>query len=61
MMKNKMLSKLAFVLSLLAVIMAGVVSFTQSTIWIAGTQWILVAIVLAVYAVFLDGEKNQTG
>jgi len=58
MMKNKMLSKLAFILSLLAAIMAGVVSFTQSTIWIAGTQWILVAIILAVYAVYLDGEKN---
>ena len=58
MMKNKMLSKLAFALSILSMIMAGIVSITQSTIWLAGTQWILITIVLAVYAVYLDGEKG---
>lgn len=56
-----MLSKIAFILSIVAAIMAGIVSFTQTTIWIAGTQWILIAIILAVYAVYLDSEKNQTG
>lgn len=61
MMKNKALSKVSFVLSLAAAIMAGIVSITQSTIWIAGTQWVLIAIVLAVYAVYLDSGKEQTG
>lgn len=60
MMKNKALSKAAFLLSLAAAIMAGIVSITQSTIWIAGTQWILIAVVLAVYAVYLDGGKEQS-
>jgi hypothetical protein len=61
MMKNKMLSKSAFAVSILSIIMAGIVSFTQTTIWLAGTQWILIAIVLAVYAVYLDGDKGQAG
>jgi hypothetical protein len=52
---RKGLSKLMFMLSVAAVILAGIVSITQFTIWIAGTQWILIAIVLAIYAVYLNG------
>ena len=57
-MKNKMLSKVVFILSLLSVVMAAVVSFTQTTVWLAGTQWLLIAIILAVYAVYLDDNKG---
>ena len=58
-MKGKGLAKLAMILSLVALIMAGVVSITGNTIWIAGTQWILIAIVLAVYGLYLDGLKGN--
>jgi hypothetical protein len=57
MMKNKILSKIALILSILAAVMAGIVSFTQTTIWMAGTQWMLIAIFLAVYAVYLDERQ----
>ena len=62
MMKNsKNLSKIAIVLSLISVIMAGVVNVTQQTIWIAGTQWILVGVLLAIYAVYLNSCECGTG
>jgi hypothetical protein len=57
MMKNKMLSKIAFILSMLAAVMAGVVFVTQTTIWMAGTQWMLIAIFLGVCAVYLDERQ----
>jgi hypothetical protein len=57
-MKGKGLAKLAMILSFVALIMSGVVSLTGSAIWIAGTQWILIAIVLAVYGLYLDGMKG---
>lgn len=52
---KKWFSRLVFVLSVIALIFAGIVSITQYTIWLAGTQWILISIVLAVYSVYLNG------
>lgn len=63
-MKNKkILSMIAIAFSVLAAIMSAVVNFTQQTIWLAGTQWILIAILLAVYAVYLNSCacKIETG
>ena len=48
-----MLAKVAFGLSVLAVVLAAVVSLFAVELWLAGTQWILIAIVLSVWALFL--------
>jgi hypothetical protein len=55
MMKNKeTLSKVAIVLSLVAVVLAAVDVFAKTDVLgLAGTQWILIGIVLAIYAIFL--------
>jgi len=47
-------SKLAFMLSIVALILAGVVSVFGVNLWLAGTQWILISILLAVWATFLN-------
>lgn len=52
-MQNEMLAKVAFGLSVVAVFLAAVVSLFQMDLWLAGTQWILIAIVLSVWALFL--------
>lgn len=62
MMKNKKgLSQVAIVLSAVAVILSAIVNITGATIWLAGTQWILVGIVLAVYAIYLESCSCTTG
>ena len=55
MMKNKAtMSKVAMALSLIAVILAAVDTFGKTDVLgLAGTQWILIGIVLAIYAIFL--------
>lgn len=52
-MKKDMLSKIALGLSVAAVVMSAVVSLFQLELWMAGTQWMLIGIVLAVWALFL--------
>lgn len=52
-MKNKMLSQVSFGLSVVTVVLAAVVSLASVDLWLAGTQWILIAIVLSVWALFL--------
>jgi hypothetical protein len=52
---KKGLSKLMFMLSVVALILAGIVSITQYTLWLAGTQWILISILLAVYGTYMNG------
>ena len=46
----KGLPKIALWLSVAAGVIAGVVSVFQVDLWLAGTQWILVAILLAVWS-----------
>lgn len=46
----KELPKIALWLSVVAGVLAGVVSVFQVNLWLAGTQWILVAILLAVWS-----------
>ena len=48
-------SKMMIMLSVIALILAGVVSVFNVNLWLAGTQWILISIVFGVYAVFLGG------
>jgi len=40
-------------LSVIAVSIAAVVSVWQLNFWLAGTQWILIGIVLGIYGIFL--------
>lgn len=47
--------KILIILSIVALILAALVSVFKMNLWLAGTQWILVAIALAVYAIFLKG------
>ncbi len=53
--KNKsMWSKVSIVLSAIAVVLSAVVSFTKVDILgLAGTQWILIGVVLGIYALYL--------
>jgi hypothetical protein len=56
MMKEKKgTSKLAFILSVVALILAALVSLFKMHLWLAGTQWILIAILFAIYAVYAKG------
>jgi hypothetical protein len=52
-MKNEKISKVAFWLSIISVVLSGLVSVLQMDIWLAGTQWMLIAIVLGIWALFL--------
>ncbi len=44
--------------SVLTVVISGVVSVGQIELWLAGTQWILIGIVLGIYGIFLKMEKG---
>lgn len=50
-MKNAMLSKIFFGLSVVAVILSAAVSLLAVSMWLAGSQWMLVAIVLGIWAI----------
>jgi hypothetical protein len=52
-MQNEMLVKIVAGLSVVAAVLAAVVSLFGVHLWLAGTQWILIAILLAVWALFL--------
>ena len=61
MMQNKNLSNIAFYLSIITLVIAAVVSIFQLTsLWLAGTQWILISIVFGVYALYFR-SGNATG
>ncbi|MCX6765794.1 MAG: hypothetical protein NT136_02445 [Candidatus Moranbacteria bacterium] len=61
MMQNtKTFATIAFWLSVVALVAATVVSVFQINLWLAGTQWILIAIALAVYALYF-GERQAPG
>lgn len=59
-MKNmKGLTSTLFGLSVVALVLAAVVSLFQTDLWLAGTQWILVSIVLAVDAIYLNCRETH--
>lgn len=51
-MKAK-IAEIMMLLSVAAVLMAGVISVWQLDFWLAGTQWILIGIALGIYGIFL--------
>lgn len=44
------------VLSAVAVVLSGLVSLFNMQLWLAGTQWMLIAIVLGIYGLYM---KNR--
>jgi hypothetical protein len=46
------------ILSAIAVILSGLVSLFKFNLWLAGTQWILVAIALGIYGLFVRLGKK---
>jgi hypothetical protein len=52
-MKDIVSAKLMFILSVIAVVFAILVSLFHANLWFAGTQWMLIAILLSVWALFL--------
>ena len=57
-MKNmKGLANGLFWLSVVALVLAAVVSLFQVDLWLAGTQWMLVSAVLVVYAIYLNCQE----
>jgi|GEM_PF-1198774 hypothetical protein len=48
-------------LSFAALVLAAIVSLLQLELWLAGTQWMLIAIALAIYALILKGCNCQCG
>jgi len=54
-MKEK--ENLLMTLSVVSIIIAGIVSVFQIDLWLAGTQWILVGIVLAIYALYFKAKN----
>ena len=48
---NKTVSLIALALSMIAVILA-IISAFSSDVWLAATQWLIVAAVLGIYALF---------
>jgi len=54
-MKCKNSSKAAIIISVIALILSAVVSVLKVGLWLAGSQWMLIAIVSGVYAIYLGG------
>jgi hypothetical protein len=52
------------VLSIIALALSALVSLFQMDLWLAGTQWILIAILLALYSLIFSvgcfGGKNES-
>jgi hypothetical protein len=57
-MKNKKISDIFIIISAITAVIAGYVSLSGSDLFgLAGTQWMLIAIVLGIYAMY---AKNCT-
>lgn len=58
-MKNKA-NDILMAISVLAAVIAGYVSVAQSDVFgLAGTQWMLIAIVLAIYGIYVKMKMNN--
>lgn len=56
-MNRKQLSRFLMVAALVAVGLAGVRAFTRVDLVLASTQWLLVAIVLGIFGLYLSTTK----
>jgi len=52
-MKNEMFSKIAFGLSVIVVIIAIIDSTRTIGVWLSATSWLVIAGVLAIWAIYL--------
>ena len=61
--KHKKMAPVAFMLSVVALVLAAVIFFSgvDQVFGLAGTQWTLVSILLAVYAVFFSTHECKMG
>lgn len=59
--KMKMFSMPMAILSKVAVLLAVYGAFTKNDLWLAPTQWLLVAIILMVYAIYTKGGGDGCG
>lgn len=57
-MGRKQLSKTIMALSLVAVLVAGVRAFTRVELGLASTQWLLIAIILGIFGLYLSTTKS---
>ncbi len=57
-MDRKQLPKILMTLSLVAVLVAGVRAFTKVELGLASTQWLLIAIVLGIFGLYLSTTKS---
>lgn len=55
-MENKKCPNCLFALSVIAAVLSAVVSLVGANLWFAGSQWMLIAIVLGIWAIFLKKE-----
>lgn len=61
-MNNKKYSDMLMWVSVLAVVISGYVSLSQKELFgLAGTQWMLIAIVLGIYGIYAKMKKEQQG
>ena len=59
-MKNKKLSDILIFLSVLTAVIAGYVSLSQVNVFkLAGTQWMLIAIILGIYGLYSKIRMTQ--
>lgn len=56
-MKNEGLQKLLCMLSFVATVLAAAVSLLELSLWLAGTQWMLIAILLGVWSICLKKSR----
>ncbi|GBE16533.1 hypothetical protein BMS3Abin15_00354 [bacterium BMS3Abin15] len=56
-------SNILIILSLVSAVLAGIVNLTvaETVLGLAGTQWVLVAIVLGIYAVYAAISSSHGG
>lgn len=57
-MNMKKLADVLIILSIVTAVISGLVSLFQLNLYLAGTQWILIAIALGIYGLFIKLGKK---
>ena len=59
-MNNKKTADVLMIISVIAVVVSGYVSLSQNNLFgLAGTQWMLIAIVLGIYGMYVKPKDIQ--
>lgn len=56
----KGISKNSLILSVITAVIAGVVSVLQMDLWLAGTQWMMIAILFGVWSMALKDYEAKS-